>query len=345
MSPAIKTRPGDLEADRRAVIALLSRYLNPAYDRQRFDWVYRDNPAGPGRLWVAVDGSSGELIGTAGALPRQIYVAGSHLIGWVLTDFCISDTHRSLGPALQLQRTCLAELAADGAPVWYDFPGRSMEAVYRRLGVPSHTSLRRFARPLKTYAKLRQRLGSAILARPASVAADLALAWATHVPRPAASVAVGLHPARCGEEFTALARRESPQQGLCVWRSAEYLNWRYCDNPIQPHDLVTARCDGQLVAYAAITRDAEAPTLVDLFGETEPLRALVGGTITLLRRRGALRVNAWLRDSHPWATLLRTLGFRPREAAPVIVGISPGSSWARALDDASWFLTYGDRDT
>jgi hypothetical protein len=158
-------------------------------------------------------------------------------------------------------------------------------------------------------------------------------------------VAVGLHPGRCGEEFTALARRESPQQGLCVWRSAEYLNWRYCDNPIQPHDLVTARCEGQLVAYAAITRDAETPTVVDLFGETEPVRGLVGSTIALLRRRGALGVNAWLRDSHPWAALLRALGFQPREAAPVIVGISPGSSWARTLDDAGWFLTYGDRDT
>lgn len=345
MRAGIKVRPGDVETDSRAVIGLLSSHLNPAYDRQRFDWVYQRNPAGPGRFWVAVDDSTGELIGTAGALPRELCVAGARLVGWVLTDFCISETHRSLGPALQLQRACLEQLAADGARVWYDFPGRGMEAVYRRLGVSSHTSLRRFVRPLRTYAKLRERLGSSLLARPASIAADLALAWTTRTPKSAAAVGVAIHSARCGEEFTALARRESPQRGLCVWRSAEYLNWRYRDNPIQPHDLVTARCEGRLVAYAALTRDTEAPTLVDLFGEGEPLRALIATTVSLLRTRGAMGVNAWLRDSHPWAALLQALGFRPRETAPVIVGFSAGSSCARAIEDGGWFLTYGDRDT
>lgn len=341
----IKIRPGDVTADRSAVIGLLSRYVNPAYDGRRFDWAYRDNPAGPGRLWLAMDGSSGDLVGTAGAVPRRMYVAGSHLVGWVLTDFCISDTHRSLGPALQLQRACLEELAADGVPVWYDFPGRSMEAVYRRLGLAPRTHLRRLVRPLRTYAKLRERLGSAILARPVSLAADLALAWATRVARARGSVVVASHPAPCGEEFTALARRESRQQGICVWRSAEHLNWRYCDNPFQPHDLVTARRAGQLVAYAAVTRDAEAPTVVDLFGEPEPLRTLVGSTVARLHRRGALSVSTWLRESHPWAALLRDLGFRPREIAPVMVGTSSGSSSTPALDEAGWLLTHGDRDT
>lgn len=346
MSPAIKIRPGDLEADRSAAIALLSRYVNPAYDHRRFDWVYRDNPAGPGRLWMALDGSTGDPIGTAGALPRWMCIDGAPFVGWVLADFCVSDTHRSLGPALQLQRTCLEELAADGVPLWYDFPGRRMEAVYRRLGVRPGPHLRRLARPLRTYRKLQQRLGSPILARATSLVADLALAWGARPPRRTGRLAVAPHPGRCGEEFTALARRTSPQYGICVWRSAEYLNWRYHDSPVQPHELVTARLDGKLIAYAAIACDADVPTLVDLFGEAEPLPALVRSTIALLRGRGATGVNIWVRDSHPWVPLLRGLGFQPRETAPVVVGTPPGSPWSsRAADDASWFLMHGDRDT
>lgn len=345
MSAAIKTRAGDPEADRSAVIALLSRHVNPAYDRRRFDWVYRGNPAGPGRFWVAVDGSTGDLIGTAGALPRRMSIDGTHVTGWALTDFCISDSYRSLGPALRLQRTCLEELAGDGGPLWYDFPGRGMEAVYRRLGVPPCAHVRRLARPLRTYAKLRERLGSRVLARVASLPVDLAIAWATRAPRPSGSVTVAPQRGPLGEEFTDLARRVTPGAGICVWRSAEYLNWRYCENPVQPHELVAARLEGQLVAYVALTHDGNAATLVDLFGETEALRALVLGTVAQLRARGAVGVSAWMGDTHPYAALLRELGFRPRETAPVMAGAASGSPWGRAIRDANWLLTYGDRDT
>jgi hypothetical protein len=345
LSVAIKTRPGDPEADRSAVIALLSRHVNPAYDRRRFEWVYRDNPAGPGRLWVAVDGSTGDLIGTAGALPRRMCIDGTQVTGWALTDFCISDTFRSLGPALRLQRACLEDLAGDGGALWYDFPGRSMEAVYRRLGVPPCANVRRWVRPLRTYAKLRERLGSGILARAASLPVDLAIAWATRAPRASSPVSVAPHPGPLGDEFTDLAHRVTPAAGICVWRSAEYLNWRYHDNPVQPHELVTARLAGRLVAYAVLTRDGDAATLVDLFGETEPLRALVRGTMARLRTRGSLGVSAWVGETHPYASLLRELGFRPRETAPVVAGAVAGSPWARAIHDASWLLTYGDRDT
>jgi len=345
MSRTIEIRPGDLDADRDAAVALLSRHMNPAYDRRRFDWVYRENPAGPGRIWLALDGGTGEAIGTAGALPRRMYVNGAYAMGWALTDFCISDTHRSLGPALRLQRTCLEGLAADGVVFWYDFPGPGMEAVYRRLGISPRVHVTRFARPLKTYAKLRQRLGSPMLARAASLAADLAVAWATRLPRDEGPLAVGLHAAPCGEEFTALAERVSPRHAVCVWRSAQYLNWRYCDNPIQPHEFVTARLESRLVAYAVVTRDTDTPTLVDLFGEAEAVRPLIRSTVAHLRKRGAVGVSAWLADSHPWAALLRDVGFRPRETAPVMVGASPDSPWARVINDTSWFLVYGDRDT
>jgi GNAT acetyltransferase-like protein len=345
VSAAIKTRPGDPEADRSAVIALLSRYVNPAYDGRRFDWAYRDNPAGPGRFWVAVEGSTGDLIGSAGALPRRMCIDGTHVTGWALTDFCISDTHRSLGPALRLQRACLEDLAGDGGALWYDFPGRSMEAVYRRLGVSPCAHVRRLARPLRTYAKLRERLGSRVLARAASLPADLAIAWATRAPRPGGPVAVAPHRGSLGAEFTDLARRVTPGAGICVWRSAEYLNWRYCDNPVQPHELVTARLEGRLVAYVALTRDGDAAILVDLFGETDALRVLVRSTVAGLRTRGAVGVISWMGDTHPYAALLRELGFRPRETAPVLAGAVAGSPWARAIRDASWLLTYGDRDT
>jgi hypothetical protein len=342
---AVKIRPGDVEADRAAAISLLSRYVNPAYDGARFDWLYRANPAGRGRLWMAVDGSTGDLIGTAGAFPRWLSTGGRDLRGWLLADFCIAEGHRALGPALQLQRACLEDLAADGAAFWYDFPSRTMEAVYRRLGVAPRVQVTRRVRLLRSYDVLRQRLGSPVLARALGLAVDLALAWGTRAP---ASLPVTRHEGPCGGEFTDLARTAGPGYGAVVRRRAEYLNWRYLDNPIRRHDILAARRDGRLLGYAAVTMDGDSASIVDLFGIPDPrlIEGLTRGTLGWLRRRGAASVTLWLLPPQAWVPGLHRLGFRPRETAPVMLEAAASPAGAPRLDDpALWLLTHGDGDS
>ena len=342
---AIKIRAGDVETDREAAIGLLSRYVNPAYDGARFDWLYRANPAGRGRLWMAVDGATGEPVGTAGALPRWLAVGGRDLRAWILADFCIAESHRALGPALQLQRACLEDLAGDGAPFWYDLPSRTMEAVYRRLGLAPAAQMRRFVRPLRSYPALRTRLRSAVLARPAAVVADRALAWGTRARGP---LALAAHEGRCGEEFTALAREANPGYGAVVRRHADYLNWRYLDNPFERHEIVTARRNGHLVGYAVVTTEPETPAIVDLFGIPTPrlMEGLLRGTLGWLRRRGAASATLWLLAPPFWGPILQRTGFRAREAAPVMLKAGAVPAWAPRLDHPSpWLLTHGDGDS
>jgi hypothetical protein len=340
----IKVRPGDLESDRDVAIALLRRHVNPAYDGARFDWLYRANPAGRGRLWMAVDGATGDVVGTAGALPRWLSLDGRDVQGWLLADFCMAERHRALGPALQLQRACLEDLAADGAPVWYDLPGRSMEAVYRRLGLTPAVRLQRFIRPVRSYPALRARLRSPLLAGPLAVVTDLALAWGTGARPP---VEVTRHEGRCGAAFDALAREAAPAYGAAARRDAAFLNWRYLDNPFCRHEILIARRDGHLVGYAAVTTERETPAIVDLFGIAVPplLEGLLRGTVGWLRRRGAISVTLWLHAPPAWGPILHRAGFRARETAPVM--LHEGSAPARPgrLDPTSaWFLTHGDGD-
>ena len=342
---AVKIRPGDVETDREAAIALLSRYVNPAYDGARFDWLYRTNPAGRGRLWMAVDGATGEPVGTAGALPRWLSIGGRDLRGWLLADFCIAEHHRALGPALQLQRACLEDLAADGAAFWYDLPGRTMEAVYRRLGLAPAGQMQRFVRPVRSYHTLRPRLRSPLLARPAAFVVDLALAWGTRARAP---LSLAAHEGRCGDEFTTLAREANPGYGAVVRRHAEYLNWRYLDSPIRGHEIVAARRDGRLVGYAVVTTDRETPAIVDVFSIPAPrlMEGLLRGILGWLRRRGAASVTMSLLAPAFWAPMLKRTGFRARETAPVMLQAGAPPAWAPRLDHSSpWLLTHGDGDS
>jgi hypothetical protein len=347
MLMTIKVRMGDLDTDRDTAITLLSTYVNPQYDRRRFQWLYRRNPAGAGRLWVAVDGSTGDPVGMAGAFPRRMYAAGTEVLAWVLGDFCVSEQHRALGPALQLQRACLEDLTAEGMPFCYDFPGRSMEAVYRRLGIARRGQLLRLARPLRVRRKLQQRWGASLPVRAVSAVADLMLAYGIRRPRAIAPVVVTAHTGPCGDEFSALARLAGPRYGTCVIRSAGYLDWRYRENPIRSHQMLIARLHGVLAAYAVLTREDDGANIVDLFGIPDPaiIRALVRHVLSVLWNQGCTTVSASLPELHPLTGWLPRLGFRPRAAAPIAL-YAPESSavGVEVIKRADWFLTDGDRD-
>ncbi|HEY7870851.1 MAG TPA: GNAT family N-acetyltransferase [Methylomirabilota bacterium] len=344
---AITIRPGALDRDRDASIGLFRRYLNEAYDTRRFEWLYRDNPAGAGRLWVASDATTGEVVGTAGAFPREIHLEGREAIGWVLGDFCVAERYRALGPALALQRRCLDELGATGAVLFHDFPHRRLLPIYQRLRIGPPRLMRRLVRLLRVDGRIERLVGSRLLGRGLGAAANAILTRRRHSIRPPAAVVTGLLEGACGPEFTDLADKVSADYGLCLRRSAAYVDWRYRRNPIRPHDIVTVRQDGRLAAWAALTQDGAAGALVDVFGVPDPelIASAVEAAVAALGQRGCATVSVSLLDSHPWVALFRRLGFSPREESPVILHPLPASGLsAAALAAAPAFLTQGDQD-
>lgn len=341
----ITLRGADLEADREAIIALLARHLNPAYDRRRFDWLYAKNPAGQGRLWVIADLASGAVVGTAGACPRRLYAGGREVTGWVLADFCVAPDRRALGPAVALQRACLDALADEIPSIWYDFPGSSMLAVYARLGIEPADSMRRMVKLLRIDRHAMRRLG--LLARPVRALVNQLLSLRGRSAGRTAGITCAPLATACDGEFSALAQATGDAHGTCVCRSAAYLNWRYLDNPIEPHEMVVARRAGDLVGYCVLVRRGVVITVVDLFSSAsvDAVPALLAHVTALARSRGAAAINVFVLDSHPWAPGLRRLGYTPREASAVITSTLPPGSVPPGRTRPPWFLTLGDADS
>jgi hypothetical protein len=344
----IDIRQADLEFDRKLLIETLLRYLTPLSDDRRFDWLYRNNPHGEARGWIAIDRDNGAIVGMAGAFPRRVYVEGREKLGWVLGDFCVDDQYRSLGPALRLQRACLAEVDSGAVAFCYDFPSVSMMAVYRRLSINPFGQMLRLAKPLRIDRKIGEVIKTPVVARELSAVGNFLLTLHDSRPRDSRALTMSLHEGHCGEEFSALAREVGSRYGVCIQRSAEYLNWRYLGNPFCRYELLTARRDGALLAYAVFTHAGEDATLVDLFAVDEPrvISRLVDGVVALLRKRGAVTLSAPVLESHPWVPLLQRLGFKAREARPMIVYAPPCPSSKRSVFEGSnWFLMHGDRDS
>jgi hypothetical protein len=200
---------------------------------------------------------------------------------------------------------------------------------------------------LRVDRKLRSVLGAGA-ARWLSTVGNASLALGDRGWRGRSRLDVAVQEGPCGDEFTALAAAIGGRHGVCVQRTAEYLNWRYLGSTERRHEMLVARSQGVLRAYAVVTREGEDATLVDLFGDGDRAvtTALVAAVTELLRARSVMTLSAPVSDGHPLVGVLPALGFRPRERAPLIVYTGRRREPdAAELDASRWCLTHGDRDS
>ena len=342
---SVGVRPADLHRDQAVIVETLRCFLNPRSDDRRFNWLYRDNPFGSASVWLAYAGQPDHVVGVAGAFPRRLHMLGGQKLSWVLGDFCVSDEHRTLGPALLLQRACLAGLEKQGIPCCYDFPSAAMMAVYRRLRMSPFQRLLRLAKPLRVDRKLKTVLGESMISRALARPANLLLRLAPIKNPGHKGLELASHEGDFGAEFTALSERIADRYGIAMHRSAEYLNWRYRAHPQSEFDVVTARRNGELLGYAVSQVMDGDGYLLDLFGDAESvvLAPLIDDSVASMRRRGAETVSASLVECHPWRQIFHDQGFKLREESPMIVAAA--DQLQDGIAGTPWLFMGGDRDS
>ncbi|MGB0909847.1 MAG: hypothetical protein ACPGYT_05750 [Nitrospirales bacterium] len=345
----VVVRQADLNADRDQIIELQKKYLTNQSGIQRFDWLYKKNPFGLPHVWVAQDSSTSTVIGAAAAFPRSLYIGLQKKIGWVLGDFCISEEYRSLGPAIQLQRACLEGVNIEGNTIWYDFPSEKMLAIYKRLKISSPGKMIRFVKPLKVDRKVRAWVNSPLLQRCINGIGNRILDVNNRRGKVSTGLTLDVHVGEYGYEFTELSEKVGDSVGNCLERTAAFLEWRYKQNPLGDYVMITARLDGELKGYAVFTETESDAILIDIFGfRNEPIIVgLLHDIVGRVRLNGCETLEASLVEGHPWIPFLQSVGFKPRETAPVIIAGVQNESVCSANSEpqASILLMQGDRDS
>ena len=341
-------REGNLDFDRDLLIKAFYQHLTPLSDDRRFDWLYRENPDGLDRVWVAYAPDGKTVIGSGSAIPREIYVAGKEILGCILADFWIDPKYRTLGPALQLQRACMASVAPNTYAFCVDFPQPAMVAIYRRLGILPNTSLVRWAKPLRLDERIRQKVRLPFVSECLSAAGNLVLELRDWRIRRSKDCTVAAHEGEFGDEFTQLSRKVSRSYGSCVARTSPYLNWRYRAHFHHQYSILTARRGQNLLAYVVYVVDQGLGQIVDLFGVPEPdvLASLMAEAAVILRHTGVPLLSTPIVGPAFLTEALSQCGFYSREGSPVITYAPPEVLVANpALNECNWLLMQGDRES
>lgn len=340
-------RCANLKTDAPLIVEFLAKNHTADSTAQRFEWLYLHGPAGPARVWICQEPGSFAPGGIAAAFPRWVCASGRRQVGWVLGDFCLLPRYRSLGPAVKLQKACLAGLYSHTNPIIYDFPSASMAAIYERLGIKAHQRVVRLAKLVRVDSRAQRWIRPPRLARALSSVVNRGLAIQNHVPKipPRDDSATSLHAGACEYEFTHLAKHVGATLGICLERSAEYLNWRYRQHPYRRYEIVTSRQHGLLAAYGVVSQKGPHLHLVDFFGGQGAIRRLLQGIVAIAMERKLETVTVGVLAAHPWTKIFLNAGFRQREESPAVTLCPAGRAMPPPDHDNGWFLTEGDRES
>ncbi|HEX6637160.1 MAG TPA: hypothetical protein VF033_05850, partial [Steroidobacteraceae bacterium] len=126
---------GDGRDDRERILALWQRCGFSAGEEAsaRYDWFYFGNPRGPGRVYLLTH--CGELVGSLGAGTRWFLPgpARTPLRAAILVDFVVHPSHRTMFPAMLLQRVAREQEMQD-VDLVYGLPEAKAAPIFKRLG-------------------------------------------------------------------------------------------------------------------------------------------------------------------------------------------------------------------
>ena len=337
----------DAQADRDRILDLWRENL-PQASPDRYSWLYED---GPSAGWL-VKSDETTTVGAVGMMGRTMKVFDDLLRVGQPIDLNIDARHRTVGPALGLQRALISTVDRGEYDLLYSFPDAGSEPVQRRAGFRLLGDLGRWAKPLSVGNTLSARLRNPLVGRAAASVVGPILKLAspeTFYRRPGdIQVHVADH---FDSRFDALWETAAGRFPIVSERTSKYLTWRFGRCPDARYRVLCVSNDQEeLLAYLVYRQRRKMIQIGDLFfAEPRHIDTLLAEFLRLARKQKAEAAIAVYLGGQAVCRRLKHFGFwqRPsqwkamlyvdRQATPTTSG--------PLFDVDNWHLTYADIDT
>jgi ribosomal protein S18 acetylase RimI-like enzyme len=344
--PLYTVERGEVARDRDTVLGIWRGNLGrDERMRAKFDWFYCSCPFGEPLLVLLRHAASDALVGVAAIGPRRMLWGTREVAAGVLVDLAVSPEHRSLGPALMLER----ELAAAGGArfdLLYGFPNLKATALLKRLGVYEPLgSIVRYARVLRYRDYVARRLPDA-LAMPLGAAIDLAQRIGRALRARGERRIVASWGDASDPRIDALWARSTHGDEILGIRDSTFLRWRFDNSQTQTSFLLLSDpADGTLLAWFACQAREKVLHVRDVWSDDASRgigRAYVSALLRAAYRAGYAAVSFEFAGADAKLASWKAAGFVERSRRPVY-GKWTGAATAADLQ-ASLHLTSADED-
>ncbi len=336
----------DFQADRDQILDLWRENL-PTSSVDRYSWLYGEG-ASPG--WLVKSGEE-TTVGSIGLMERKIKVFDEILRAGHPIDLNIDEHHRTVGPALGLQRALTATVEDGQRSLLYGFPNDKSELIQRRAGFRRLGTLGRWAKPLVVGKSLAAKVRNPLALRAAGVIASPAMRLVSpetfYRRRSGIQVDVG---ERFDERFDAFWETAADRFPIVGERTSKYLAWRFGKCPDASYRvLCVSNADDELLAYLVYQERENKFHVGDfLFAEPRHLDILLAEFLRLARKEKVEAVIAVYLGSQLVCRRLKHFGFWQRPCdwkAMLYVEKESTVPTGPLFETENWHLTYADIDT
>ncbi|HXH05810.1 MAG TPA: GNAT family N-acetyltransferase [Vicinamibacterales bacterium] len=316
-------------------------------DEAYLRWRYFECGVEPSAYWVF--DRDGEIVGACGLEPVVLVVDGQAHRAMRALDIMLRPDVERRGLGAYIYLALFERFPIIIATGSNDRSHRLISRMFR------HTlDLRCWKALVRSAPVLEHRLGLRFVAGAAAAMADRLLALERRLRRRHASFEIR-EMARFDDSVTELSMACEGPGRVMVRRSAEYLNWRFVDNPRCRHTVLGAFDGHRLVGYVVVRLNLARPNprrvaeIVDWLvvpdSDDRAARALLGVALDRLAAREAGLVLCMAFDDHAGATLSGCgLRSRPQQRLPFFVRAGDAALHARLSSPVGWRLTLGDFD-
>jgi hypothetical protein len=341
----------DTQKHRQDIIELWRRNL-PKLNDSRFNWFYRDNPAGS-PLTVVAEDDNGSFVGSGSLSPARLAIGGVETQVAVASDFSVDEKHRTFGPALKIQRTLAESSNHHGSPISIAFPNSAGKGVFQRVGYQLLGEASLWIKPLRTKDILEKKLKSRVLAGLTAPLVDTYFKIRDTFHFHAATKPYAIQLLQTADtRFDELWQSAKDSYHTTLVRSSQYINWRYAAHTVEKYELLCLfdKSEGRMSGYCVFSSNNDILSIYDAFG-IRSMRVYLALLLSLAHLSRARKLKSivigYLGDEH-FDTALHKAGFMNRGGVNRYlfgyIGNSTAYNAADALNQSNWFIFEGDMD-
>ena len=213
-------------------------------------WIYKDNPAGAGWIWLAENNH--RIIGHRGMIPVKMKAGTEIVTGFQSIDSLTHPSYRGKGVYLGLNKEVFTAASAQGAHIGYGFPNENAyPTAVKKLGGFDVARRQPLVKILYCENVLKERLRNKLLLKLMAPAINLVSNKILfRAKRP--SFVPGLKINQISffdERVNEFWDEISGQYPIMVVRDKDYLNWRYVTIPDVNYVIHEAQIAGKIQGY------------------------------------------------------------------------------------------------
>lgn len=346
-----KANQADLSRDKDAVVSFWNGIQQRPLDA-KFEWIYLGNPNGKASLWMVHHEETSALSGMTALFPRIFSIKEDSRYCAVAGDLLVHPKHRSLGPALMLQRNVVSKAKNGEYCFIYGFPNKSAEAVWKRIGYKFLGPTVRLTKVLRTSSLLKKYAIPKALSYIFSPLIDFGLyLFSAETWKFKSKDYICRFVDFPDERFDRFYEKLKKQYSVVGQRDSEFLKWKYLNDPDDKHQFfaVFNSSEDELHGYIAFCRSERRASVRDFaFGNNEAANeSLVVYFLKHMRKQGSEAVTFRFLENNELISFFKKYQFVKRADEGNIYYYTNDKSMA-GIDHknaGNWFITIGDQDT